>query len=69
MNSVIGMKPDEPLGRFLRRIPSARFEPAEGEATLCAVAVETDDSNGLAQRIAPVRIGGRLEPALPAFWL
>ena len=32
------------------------------------VAVETDDATGLAQRVAPVRIGGRLEPTLPAFW-
>jgi len=67
--SVIGMKTDEPLNRFLRRIPSARFEPAEGEATLCGVAVETDDGTGLARHIAAVRIGGRLEPALPTFWL
>jgi hypothetical protein len=30
--------------------------------------VETDDATGLALRIAPVRIGGRLEPAAPGFW-
>jgi hypothetical protein len=30
--------------------------------------VETDDATGLALRIAPVRAGGRLEPAVPAFW-
>ena len=29
----------EPLGRFLRRISTAKFEPATGPATLCAVAV------------------------------
>ena len=40
-NSVIGMAKDEPLQRFLRKIPAARFEPASGPATLCAVAVET----------------------------
>ena len=34
-NSVIGMDKDEPLDRFLRRIPPARFEPANGPATLC----------------------------------
>ena len=39
-NSVIGMEKDEPLRRFTRRIPSGRFEPATGPATLCAVAVE-----------------------------
>ena len=34
-NSVIGMDKDEPLSRFLRRIPSGKFEPANGPATLC----------------------------------
>jgi metallophosphoesterase (TIGR00282 family) len=67
-DSVIGMTKDEPLQRFLRRISSARFEPANGPATLCAVAVETDPSSGLALRVAAVRVGGRLEQALPAFW-
>jgi len=67
-DSVIGMSKEEPLNRFLRRIPTSRFEPALGEATLCAVAVETDDASGLALRIAAVRLGGRLEQARPAFW-
>jgi calcineurin-like phosphoesterase len=62
------MAKDEPLLRFTRRIPSGRFEPASGPATLCAVAVETDDATGLACRIAPVRIGGRLSPTRPDFW-
>src|SRR6201988_621957 len=47
-DSIIGMAKDEPLGRFVRRIPSGKFEPAMGPATLCAIAVETDDSTGLA---------------------
>ncbi len=66
--SVIGMERDEPLSRFLRKIPSARFEPSGGQATLCAVAVEIDDATGLATHIGPVRLGGKLEPARPAFW-
>jgi metallophosphoesterase (TIGR00282 family) len=66
-DSVIGMAKDEPLNRFLRRIATSRFEPALGEATFCAVAVETG-ADGLALRIAPVRLGGRLSPARPAFW-
>jgi calcineurin-like phosphoesterase len=36
-------------------------------ATLSGVAVETDDATGLALKIAPVRAGGRLEPATPGF--
>jgi len=67
-DSVIGMNKDEPMNRFLRKVPTARFEPALGEATLCAVAVETDDATGLARRIGAVRLGGRLEEARPAFW-
>jgi calcineurin-like phosphoesterase len=67
-NSVIGMDKDEPLTRFLRKIPNARFEPAMGEATLCALAVETDDATGLARRVSAVRLGGRLEQARPTFW-
>jgi len=67
-DSIIGMQKDEPLRRFQSGIPSARFEPASGEATLSGVAVETDDATGLAVKVAPVRIGGRLSPAKPSFW-
>ena len=66
-DSVIGMDKEEPLRRFTRKTPGARFEPADGEATLCGVAVETGP-DGLARKIAPVRIGGRLAPNLPPFW-
>jgi calcineurin-like phosphoesterase len=68
-DSVIGMQKDEPLNRFLRKVPTTRFEPALGEATLCAVALETDDASGLARHIAAVRLGGQLEEARPAFWV
>jgi metallophosphoesterase (TIGR00282 family) len=67
-DSVIGMNKDEPVGRFLRRISSSKFEPATGPATLCGIAVETDDATGLATRVAGVRLGPRLEEARPAFW-
>jgi 2',3'-cyclic-nucleotide 2'-phosphodiesterase len=67
-DSIIGMTKDEPLARFLRRIPSSRFEAANGPATLCGLAVETDDATGLAHRIAPVRLGARLEEARATFW-
>lgn len=67
-DSVLGMEKDEPISRFLRKIPSGRFTPAMGEATVCGVAVEVDDASGLATAIEPVRLGGRLARALPAFW-
>jgi len=66
--SVIGMVKDEPLARFLRKLPGAKFEAAVGPATLCAMAVETDDNTGLAVRVAGVRLGGILSEATPDFW-
>jgi metallophosphoesterase (TIGR00282 family) len=68
-DSIIGMQKDEPMRRFTSGIPAARFEPALGPATFSGVAVETDDATGLAVKIAPVRVGGRLEPAQPGFWV
>jgi calcineurin-like phosphoesterase len=67
-NSVIGMGKEEPLNRFTRKIASAKFEPATGPATLCGLAVETDDKTGLALKVGPVRLGGTLEEARPNFW-
>jgi 2',3'-cyclic-nucleotide 2'-phosphodiesterase len=67
-DSVIGMTKDEPIGRFLRKISSAKFEAALGPATLCGLAVETDDATGLATKVGAVRIGGILEQARPTFW-
>jgi metallophosphoesterase (TIGR00282 family) len=66
-DSVIGMDKEEPLRRFTRKTPGARFEPAQGEATLCGVAVEIG-VDGLSRKIAPVRLGGRLSQAWPEFW-
>jgi hypothetical protein len=39
-----------------------------GPATLCGLAVETDDTSGLAKKVGAVRIGGVLEQARPTFW-
>jgi metallophosphoesterase (TIGR00282 family) len=66
-DSVIGMEKDEPVRRFTTKLPATRFEPASGAATLCGIAVELD-AKGLAAKIAPVRIGGRLSQARPEFW-
>ncbi|HEV2530275.1 TIGR00282 family metallophosphoesterase, partial [Phenylobacterium sp.] len=59
-DSVIGNDKEEPLRRFTTRISGGRFKPAEGPATVCGVYVETDDATGLARRIEPIRVGGRL---------
>ena len=63
-DSVIGMDKTEPLQRFVRKLSTQRYTPATGPATLCAVFVQTS-GNGLATRIEPVRVGGRLKPSLP----
>ncbi len=66
-DSIIGVEADEPLNRFLTGLPNGRFTPAEGEATLCGVVVETDARTGLATSVQPLRIGGTLAEALPQF--
>ena len=64
-DSVIGMDKAEPIRRFTRKMPGARFTPATGEATVCGVYIETDDKTGLTTYMAPLRQGGRLAPAWP----
>ncbi|WP_424812572.1 TIGR00282 family metallophosphoesterase [Roseococcus sp. YIM B11640] len=64
-DSVIGMQKGGAALRFWRKMPGERLAPAEGEATLCGIYVETDDATGLALRIAPMRQGGRLSQILP----
>jgi len=68
-DSVLGMDKEEPLTRFLTKIPTGRFSPSSGEATLCGVAIEVDDETGLARAIAPLRLGGKLSQTEPAFFL
>ena len=64
-DSVIGMKKARAVERFVRKMPTQRLEAADGPATLCATFVELDDSSGLARRIAPVRLDGRLAGSMP----
>lgn len=59
-DSVIGMTKAVSINNFLRKMPRQRMSPAEGDATLCGVLVESDDRTGLALNVAPVRVGGRL---------
>jgi 2',3'-cyclic-nucleotide 2'-phosphodiesterase len=63
-DSVIGMEKFEPVQRFVKKLSGGRYSPATGPATLCAVFAETD-GRGLASRIEPVRIGGRLKQTVP----
>lgn len=67
-DSSLGMDKEEPLNRFLSKIPKGRFEAASGPATICGVAVEISDRTGLAEKVAPLRIGPRLAEAFPDWW-
>ncbi|ALN74048.1 MULTISPECIES: YmdB family metallophosphoesterase [unclassified Aureimonas] len=67
-DSSLGMEKEEPLNRFLTRIPRGRFEAAGGPATICGLAVEISDRTGLAEKVSAVRIGPRLEEVTPSFW-
>ncbi len=64
-DSVIGMDKTVPIERFVKKIRGDRLSVAGGEGTLCGVFVETDDASGLARRVAPVRVGGRLAETVP----
>ena len=64
---VIGMAKQEAMMRFVRKMPAEKLQVADGPGTLCGVLVETDDKTGLATRIAPLRVGGKLSPAMPSF--
>ena len=64
-DSVIGMKKEPAILKFTRKMPGEKLSPADGPGTLCAVMVETDDVSGLARRIEPVRLGGRLQQICP----
>lgn len=59
-DSVIGMKKEPSVNRFVQELDNQRLEPAEGEATVCGVLLETDDISGLAVRVHAIRVGGRL---------
>lgn len=65
-NSVIGMEKAEPMRRFITGMGKERFTPANGEATLSGLFVETDDKTGAALSVHMVREGGRLEASGPA---
>lgn len=64
-DSVIGMEKGPAVDRFVRKLRGERLSPADGEATLCGVFVETDDATGLATHVAPIRQGGKLFPRWP----
>ena len=64
-DSVIGMSKTGAATRFWTKMPGERLAPADGEATICGLYLETSDATGLATRIEPLRTGGRLSQTIP----
>ena len=68
-NSVLGMKIEEPVNRFITKIPRERFEPALGPGSIAGFAIEISDATGLATQCSAVRAGPNLKPIEPSFWV
>jgi 2',3'-cyclic-nucleotide 2'-phosphodiesterase len=68
VDSSLGMDKEEPLNRFISKMPKGRFEAASGPATICGLGIEISDATGLAEKIEPIRIGPRLAENIPSFW-
>lgn len=64
-DSVIGMKSEAAIGRFMKRMPVEKLSPSDGFGTVCGVFLDSDDNTGHALRIEPIRIGGRLTEYIP----
>jgi 2',3'-cyclic-nucleotide 2'-phosphodiesterase len=66
-DSVIGLEKAPAVRRFVTKMPGEKKpQPAEGEGSLCGILLVTDDANGRALKLDPVRLGGRLVPNLPS---
>jgi len=57
-HSIIGVKVEQSLSRFLHGRSDSRFEPASGDVRLQGVVIDVDDSTGKARSI--VRVEGRV---------
>lgn len=64
-DSVIGMKKDLSVQRFISKGDKIRLEPATEDGTMCGCFVVLDDKTGLAKRIEPLRVGARLPEIVP----
>jgi hypothetical protein len=64
-DSVIGMKKELSVQRFISKGERIRLEPAGEDGTMCGCFVVLDDKTGLAKRIEPVRVGARLSETVP----
>jgi 2',3'-cyclic-nucleotide 2'-phosphodiesterase len=54
-DGVIGVNKEQIITRFLNNMPT-RFEPATGDARLCAVVVDADDATGKARSMKRIMV-------------
>lgn len=64
-DSVIGMKKEQAIHRFTKKLPGDHLIPASENMTLCGALVVTNDGTGLAKTIQPLRLGDTLTQAMP----
>ena len=62
------MNKDEPLNRFLRKLPGAKFEAVGRAGDLVRACGRDRRRHRACVRVGAVRLGGILEQALPKFW-
>ena len=60
-NSVIGMNKENSIKRFLKEKDATKHFPAEGDATLSGIIVDTNIETGLAKNVTRLLVGGILE--------
>ncbi len=64
-DSVVGIRKDLSIQRFVSKMPSNHFAPAEQNKMLCGVLITSDDATGKATAIEPVRVGDILPQTMP----
>ncbi len=63
--SILGMKIEGSLNRFLTKMPGHRLEAASGDSTVCGVFIVTDDETRRTVRAEPIRIGPFMSEHMP----
>jgi metallophosphoesterase (TIGR00282 family) len=61
-DSVVGMDKEIAMSRFITKMPN-RLRTADGEGTLCGVAISVSRETGLSTKLTPIRRGANLETA------
>lgn len=59
-DSVIGAKKSDIVDKFTKIHSKVKIQPATGEATFCALMIDTDDKTGLATTVKAFKLGGCL---------